>query len=1052
MDIKTAKNYQKMLAVILTVFTTITLLYSSVNFSPNYTYADELVELPDEPSVDPTSKTDGYSAVLYDNTNGLPTSEANAIAETAEGFIWIGSYSGLIRYDGNSFVRIDSTTGIASVVSLYADSQNRLWVGTNDSGVAVIEKDNVRMYNKSDGLKSLSIRSITEDSDGNIYLATTHGLACVNKDMELRCIDEPQINEEYIRMLKTGADGLVYGVTMNDGVFTLKDGCLTNFYNASRLGVGSIHSILPDPVNEGMIYVATKESEIYHGTLSDGFYNVSPYKVSPLEYINSIEFIKDSLWVCTDKGIGVIRNNEFIQLEDLPLSTSVESLMMDYQGNLWFVSSQQGVMKIVPNQFTDIFDKYDLESQVVYSTCRYKDMLLIGTKNDGLIVLRNGRTVPSMPITSSESVTGSKFDDTDLIKMLSGCKIRSIIRDSKNRIWFSTFGEQGLIRYDNGKVTKFRKVDGMPSERMRTVCECADGRILAACTGGVVLIDGDDIVETFGESSGISNTEILTVVESTSGDVIAGTDGDGIYVVRRTGTLHIGTDEGLHSDVVMRIKRDINRDIYWIVTSNSIAYMDSDYKVTTIKNFPYPNNFDLYESTSGEMWILSSNGIYVVPVDELLANEDIDPVFYGKDNGLPCITTSNSYSELTSNGELYIAGTTGIAKVNIETPFDNVEDIKISVPFIEADGKRIYPDKNGNYRIGSGVRKLTIYSFVYNYSLINPQVTYHLDGFENIKTTVKRSELAQVDYTNLRGGRYNFNISIKDPQCNGHKKLEVSIEKQKAVYEMIWFRVLCALLILALIAGIVAIVIRRRIAKFKKKEQEQKLLIREIVEAFAKVIDMKDKYTNGHSTRVAEYTAILAKELGYDDETVEKYRNIALLHDIGKVGVPPEVLNKPGKLTDTEFNIIKSHSALGFNTLKNISIMPELSIGAGAHHERPDGKGYPKGLKGDEIPRVAQIIAVADTFDAMYSDRPYRKRMNFDKAVSIMKEVRGTQLTSDVVDAFLRLVEKGQFRAPDDDGGGTVEDIDNIHKKQQKEQTEKEKAEQKSAEEAPKKE
>ena len=109
--------------------------------------------------------------------------------------------------------------------------------------------------------------------------------------------------------------------------------------------------------------------------------------------------------------------------------------------------------------------------------------------------------------------------------------------------------------------------------------------------------------------------------------------------------------------------------------------------------------------------------------------------------------------------------------------------------------------------------------------------------------------------------------------------------------------------------------------------------------------------------------------------------------------------------------------------------MPELAIGAGYHHERPDGKGYPKGVKGDEIPRVAQIIAVADTFDAMYSDRPYRKRMNFEKAVSIIKEVAGTQLTADVVDAFLRLVEKGEFRAEDDQGGGTTEDIDNIHKK-----------------------
>ena len=142
------------------------------------------------------------------------------------------------------------------------------------------------------------------------------------------------------------------------------------------------------------------------------------------------------------------------------------------------------------------------------------------------------------------------------------------------------------------------------------------------------------------------------------------------------------------------------------------------------------------------------------------------------------------------------------------------------------------------------------------------------------------------------------------------------------------------------------------------------------------------------------------------------------------------------KMNERSVKIHVSHLKKNFGSLevlKDISIMPELSVGAGAHHERPDGKGYPKGLKGDEIPRVAQIIAVADTFDAMYSDRPYRKRMNFDKAVSIMKEVKGTQLTEDVVDAFLRLVDKGEFRAPDDEGGGTTEDIDNIHKRQNKE-------------------
>ena len=212
------------------------------------------------------------------------------------------------------------------------------------------------------------------------------------------------------------------------------------------------------------------------------------------------------------------------------------------------------------------------------------------------------------------------------------------------------------------------------------------------------------------------------------------------------------------------------------------------------------------------------------------------------------------------------------------------------------------------------------------------------------------------------------------------------------------------------------------------QQKRDKELTREIIEAFAKVVDLKDSYTQGHSFRVAEYTDKLARELGCDEETIEKYHNIALMHDIGKVGIPDSVLNKPGKLTDEEFGLIKSHAAKGYEVLENISLMPEIAIGARSHHERPDGKGYPLGLKGDELPLVAQIIAVADCFDAMYSNRPYRSRMNFDKAVSIIKEASGTQLSSQVVDAFLRLAEKGEFRAPDDDGGGSMESIENIRK------------------------
>ena len=214
-----------------------------------------------------------------------------------------------------------------------------------------------------------------------------------------------------------------------------------------------------------------------------------------------------------------------------------------------------------------------------------------------------------------------------------------------------------------------------------------------------------------------------------------------------------------------------------------------------------------------------------------------------------------------------------------------------------------------------------------------------------------------------------------------------------------------------------------------------------LIITMADLVESRDSDTGAHVQKTAAYVKIIVEGLNkkgyYPGKITPKFMSdvvrSAPLHDIGKINIPDEVLNKPGKLTDEEFKTIKSHTVLGYDTLKGISIMPELAIGAGSHHERPDGRGYPKGLKGDEIPRVAQIIAVADTFDAMYSNRPYRKRMNFEKAVSIIKEVRGTQLQSDVVDAFLRLVNKGKFRAPDDFGGGTTDDINNIHKKQKEE-------------------
>ena len=978
-------------------------------------------------AVDLIEGNTGYATVLYDNTNGLPTSEANAIAETSEGFIWIGCYSGLVRYDGNTFERIDSTTGITSVVRLYVDSKDRLWIGTNDNGVAVNDQGTYIRYNLDDGLKSSSIRAIVEDSVGNIYIATTQGIAYVDSDMVLHAIEEPRINEVYVRQLQSGNHDEIYGLTMDGSFFILKNGELVRYFTTTDLGISDIRAILPDKDNDGYFYFGTKESGIYYGTLNSNLKNAKVIDVAPLESINCVEVYDNQLWVCADNGIGIVTEGSFQKLENIPFDNSIERMMMDYQGNLWFTSSRQGIMKIVPSRFMDMFERYDLKEEVINTTCMYRDQLFVG-KDRGLVVLGKTGIVESIPLAKAVTASGKELEVTDLVEMLDGCKIRSIIRDSKDRIWISAFGKNGLIRYDGEGIMCFTQEDGMPSDRVRTVYECEDGSMAVACTGGVAVIQQDQIIRVYDETIGIKNPELLTVTEARNHDLIVGTDGGGIYVIREDKATLIDQKDGLSSGIVMRIKKDTKRNLFWIVTSNAIAYMNEDYTVTTIQKFPYSNNFDLYENSKGEMWVLSSNGIYVLPVENLLENEKIEPVLYNMDNGLPSNATANSYSELTQEGNLYIAGKAGVVMVNIDENFENVNNIKIAVPFVEADGKMIYPSDSGAFIIPASVDKITIYSYVYTYSLSNPQVTYYLKGFDKSKKTVARNELLPMDYTNLRGGRYRFVIQLKDVDGQSSNELSILIVKQKKIHEVWWFNVLGMILAAVVLEESVRLHMRRKMRAVQRKQEEQRKLINEITEAFAKTIDMKDKYTNGHSFRVAEYTVMLAKELGYDEEALEKYHNIALLHDIGKIGVPSAVLNKDGKLTDEEFGIIKSHAELGYDVLKDISIMPELAIGAGAHHERPDGKGYPRGLKGEEIPRVAQIIAVADTFDAMYSNRPYRGRMNFDKVVSIIKEASGTQLASDVVDAFLRLAERGVLRAPDDNGGGSSEDINNIGK------------------------
>ena len=203
---------------------------------------------------------------------------------------------------------------------------------------------------------------------------------------------------------------------------------------------------------------------------------------------------------------------------------------------------------------------------------------------------------------------------------------------------------------------------------------------------------------------------------------------------------------------------------------------------------------------------------------------------------------------------------------------------------------------------------------------------------------------------------------------------------------------------------------RRQLEQVEERRKQTEAMSLQLIQTLSGTIESKDEYTRGHSYRVAEYSALIAGAMGWDEKEVENLKNAAYLHDIGKMGIPDIILNKPSKLLDAEYDIIKQHVTIGADILQNISLVPHAEEVARFHHERYDGKGYPQGLKGEDIPVYARIVAVADSYDAMNSKRIYRNAIPQYVIRQEIIENKGKQFDPVIADIFIGLLDAGEMQ------------------------------------------
>ncbi len=232
---------------------------------------------------------------------------------------------------------------------------------------------------------------------------------------------------------------------------------------------------------------------------------------------------------------------------------------------------------------------------------------------------------------------------------------------------------------------------------------------------------------------------------------------------------------------------------------------------------------------------------------------------------------------------------------------------------------------------------------------------------------------------------------------------------QKSVWDYPVFVFLLVVLSIYVVIFITLVVSQIRVNKLLRQQKHDAQIIEQSISTFINFIEAKDPHTKGHSERVARYSYLLAQKMGYSERECNRIRYVALMHDCGKISIPVSILQKKGKLTEEEYEVIKSHTTYGNQMLRDFSSIDGINTGALYHHERYDGKGYPAGISGEEIPMIARIIGVADSLDAMNSNRCYRPRLTKEVIMKELIDNKGKQFDATVIDYVIELINEGKI-------------------------------------------
>lgn len=744
--------------------------------------------------------------------DGLPGNSIMDIIQNSDGYLYIGTYEGLVRFDGVDFTIYNKNNGdlydFISVRSIFEDSKGNLWIGSNDEGVEKLASDGTKeFFSEQRGLPNNSVRAITEDKNGNIWIGTAAGVVYVTPEggvvypagldsygaehctvVKLFCDSSGRV-----WLLTTDSEGFYYFVHDNFQKYELLSADFPGFF-PTAISQDSFGAFWIGLGTYGVIHVQNQEiTKINSGTLIDNYPTQSIY----------YDLATSSTWFGTERGSVLYRSGKYFEYSTGTSldNNTINKIIGDREGSVWIATDSAGLHKISHGKFRT----NNLGTTVNAIAQGKDDLFWIGTDN-GLLCFHGDIEV-----------------ENDLTRYCAGKRIRHIEIANNGDVLVSCYTAPAQVRYSKiDGIKNWTVNDGLAGNRTRVSIEASNGDVYVGTTSGLSIIRPDGTLRTYHAADGFANEYIMCLYEDNDGVIWVGTDGGGIYFMK-DGEIKkkITMEHGLAGNVIFKITQDAY-GVYWICTGlgisrykkQDVANVIADRKISFL-NFTSANGlsadsvFQLVFDFTGNVWMTSNRGISSVSymeLEEIAAGKrtTVDSKVYNQNDGLSSLgATSTSLSMCDSYGRTWFTLVDGFA---VYDPTLSMASSVLPIVHIEAvtiDDK-VIRDFSEDIQIPAGAKRIGIkYTGLSFTSPERVRFKYMMEGFDDDYSSAISSRT--VSYTNLRPGHYKFFVNA----CNSEEVWSdhpavLNFYQVPFFYEKVSFWIVLAILITGIIMAIFA--------------------------------------------------------------------------------------------------------------------------------------------------------------------------------------------------------------------------------------------------------